>query len=283
MAACSMVSHQSAWAWRVTAWIPSGTRCHRTRCPYICLSAGCWQVKHWSSGHKSVHVCPIAWLHADVFPPVTGLHVLLSRTEVASRFPEQLPLVSDIIGKTITGLLLWCKACTLRALINPWSIVMIVQRRLALTSWPFINFCLCLQGELSPHLLIELPLRCLVLCAQVHAGMWRRNGFSLINQVGAYLLVETRGLRTAVMRTAASFRSTTTTTSSADWRCLTRTPSCYKYIHLLVLPDSAGSTDSCSWHVCSCTGRGVHDGSKPLLDDGSKSVWAVSYFQLCRH
>lgn len=41
----------------------------------------------------------------------------------------------------------------------------------------------CFQGELSPPLLIELPLRCLVLCAQVHAGMWRRNGFSLINQV----------------------------------------------------------------------------------------------------
>lgn len=40
-----------------------------------------------------------------------------------------------------------------------------------------------LQSELSPPMLIEHPLRCLVLCAQVHAGMWRRNGFSLVNQV----------------------------------------------------------------------------------------------------
>ncbi|XP_017164327.1 E3 ubiquitin-protein ligase UBR2 [Poecilia reticulata] len=49
-----------------------------------------------------------------------------------------------------------------------------------------------LQGELSPHLLIELPLRCLVLCAQVHAGMWRRNGFSLINQIYYYHNVKCR-------------------------------------------------------------------------------------------
>lgn len=48
------------------------------------------------------------------------------------------------------------------------------------------------QGELSPHLLIELPLRCLVLCAQVHAGMWRRNGFSLINQVSLCVRTRTR-------------------------------------------------------------------------------------------
>lgn len=46
-----------------------------------------------------------------------------------------------------------------------------------------VNLSVCPQSELSPPLLIELPLRCLVLCAQVHAGMWRRNGFSLINQV----------------------------------------------------------------------------------------------------
>uniref|UniRef100_A0A673BJW4 E3 ubiquitin-protein ligase n=1 Tax=Sphaeramia orbicularis TaxID=375764 RepID=A0A673BJW4_9TELE len=69
-------------------------------------------------------------IHLPLCRLLAGLHVLLSRTEVASKFPEQLPL-----------------------------------------------------GELSPPLLIELPLRCLVLCAQVHAGMWRRNGFSLINQV----------------------------------------------------------------------------------------------------
>lgn len=59
-------------------------------------------------------------------------------------------------------------------------------------SLPFTKcVCVCLlmslsygpQSELSPPMLIEHPLRCLVLCAQVHAGMWRRNGFSLVNQV----------------------------------------------------------------------------------------------------
>uniref|UniRef100_A0AAV2L6C4 E3 ubiquitin-protein ligase n=1 Tax=Knipowitschia caucasica TaxID=637954 RepID=A0AAV2L6C4_KNICA len=78
-------------------------------------------------------------IHLPLCRLLAGLHVLLSRTEVASRFPEQLPL-----------------------------------------------------GELSPPLLIELPLRCLVLCAQVHAGMWRRNGFSLINQIYYYHNVKCR-------------------------------------------------------------------------------------------
>ncbi|TNN26487.1 E3 ubiquitin-protein ligase UBR2 [Liparis tanakae] len=78
-------------------------------------------------------------IHLPVCRLLAGLHLLLSRTDVASRFPEQLPL-----------------------------------------------------GELSPPLLIELPLRCLVLCAQVHAGMWRRNGFSLINQIYYYHNVKCR-------------------------------------------------------------------------------------------
>uniref|UniRef100_A0A673BI29 E3 ubiquitin-protein ligase n=1 Tax=Sphaeramia orbicularis TaxID=375764 RepID=A0A673BI29_9TELE len=78
-------------------------------------------------------------IHLPLCRLLAGLHVLLSRTEVASKFPEQLPL-----------------------------------------------------GELSPPLLIELPLRCLVLCAQVHAGMWRRNGFSLINQIYYYHNVKCR-------------------------------------------------------------------------------------------
>uniref|UniRef100_A0A3P8UV54 E3 ubiquitin-protein ligase n=1 Tax=Cynoglossus semilaevis TaxID=244447 RepID=A0A3P8UV54_CYNSE len=78
-------------------------------------------------------------IHLPVCRLLAGLHILLSRTEVASRVPEQLPL-----------------------------------------------------GELSPPILIELPLRCLVLCAQVHAGMWRRNGFSLINQIYYYHNVKCR-------------------------------------------------------------------------------------------
>ncbi|XP_075451842.1 E3 ubiquitin-protein ligase UBR2 isoform X1 [Ascaphus truei] len=47
-------------------------------------------------------------------------------------------------------------------------------------------------SELSPPMLIEHPLRCLVLCAQVHAGMWRRNGFSLVNQIYYYRNVKCR-------------------------------------------------------------------------------------------
>ncbi|XP_026210081.1 E3 ubiquitin-protein ligase UBR2 isoform X1 [Anabas testudineus] len=78
-------------------------------------------------------------IHLPVCRLLAGLHVLLSRTEVASHYPKQLPL-----------------------------------------------------SELSPPLLIELPLRCLVLCAQVHAGMWRRNGFSLINQIYYYHNVKCR-------------------------------------------------------------------------------------------
>uniref|UniRef100_A0A671S0N4 E3 ubiquitin-protein ligase n=1 Tax=Sinocyclocheilus anshuiensis TaxID=1608454 RepID=A0A671S0N4_9TELE len=47
-------------------------------------------------------------------------------------------------------------------------------------------------SELSPPMLIEHPLRCLILCAQVHAGMWRRNGFSLVNQIYYYHNVKCR-------------------------------------------------------------------------------------------
>ncbi|XP_058880723.1 E3 ubiquitin-protein ligase UBR2 isoform X2 [Acipenser ruthenus] len=78
-------------------------------------------------------------IHLPVSRLLAGLHVLLSKTEVAYRFPEQLPLC-----------------------------------------------------ELSPPMLIEHPLRCLVLCAQVHAGMWRRNGFSLVNQIYYYHNVKCR-------------------------------------------------------------------------------------------
>uniref|UniRef100_A0A8C8IDU4 E3 ubiquitin-protein ligase n=1 Tax=Oncorhynchus tshawytscha TaxID=74940 RepID=A0A8C8IDU4_ONCTS len=73
-------------------------------------------------------------IHLPVSRLLAGLHVLLSKMEVAYRFPEQLP----------------------------------------------------------PPMLIEHPLRCLVLCAQVHAGMWRRNGFSLVNQIYYYHNVKCR-------------------------------------------------------------------------------------------
>ncbi|KAJ6666943.1 hypothetical protein lerEdw1_018945 [Lerista edwardsae] len=78
-------------------------------------------------------------IHLPVSRLLAGLHVLLSKSEVAYKFPEQLPM-----------------------------------------------------SELSPPMLIEHPLRCLVLCAQVHAGMWRRNGFSLVNQIYYYHNVKCR-------------------------------------------------------------------------------------------
>uniref|UniRef100_A0A4W3H8E2 E3 ubiquitin-protein ligase n=1 Tax=Callorhinchus milii TaxID=7868 RepID=A0A4W3H8E2_CALMI len=78
-------------------------------------------------------------IHMPVSRLFAGLHVLLSKTEVAYKFPELLPL-----------------------------------------------------SELSPPMLIEHPLRCMVLCAQVHAGMWRRNGFSLVNQIYYYHNVKCR-------------------------------------------------------------------------------------------
>nr|XP_042121710.1 E3 ubiquitin-protein ligase UBR2 [Peromyscus maniculatus bairdii] len=78
-------------------------------------------------------------IHLPISRLLAGLHVLLSRSEVAYKCPELLPL-----------------------------------------------------SELSPPMLIEHPLRCLVLCAQVHAGMWRRNGFSLVNQIYYYHNVKCR-------------------------------------------------------------------------------------------
>ncbi|XP_063299948.1 E3 ubiquitin-protein ligase UBR2 isoform X2 [Pelobates fuscus] len=78
-------------------------------------------------------------IHLPISRLLAGLHTLLSKSEVAYRFPEQLPF-----------------------------------------------------SELSPPMLIEHPLRCLVLCAQVHSGMWRRNGFSLVNQIYYYHNVKCR-------------------------------------------------------------------------------------------
>ena len=44
----------------------------------------------------------------------------------------------------------------------------------------------------APECLIELPLRTLVMVSQFRAGMWRRNGYSLINQVLFYFNVRLR-------------------------------------------------------------------------------------------
>ncbi|XP_048448819.1 E3 ubiquitin-protein ligase UBR1-like isoform X2 [Rhincodon typus] len=48
------------------------------------------------------------------------------------------------------------------------------------------------SSEFQVEKLMDYPLRCLVLMAQVSAGMWRRNGFSLVNQVFWYRNVKLR-------------------------------------------------------------------------------------------
>ncbi|KAK4308495.1 hypothetical protein Pmani_019811 [Petrolisthes manimaculis] len=48
------------------------------------------------------------------------------------------------------------------------------------------------KGKPSPEELMEPVLRTQVMIAQVHAGMWRRNGFSLINQIYFYHNVRCR-------------------------------------------------------------------------------------------
>lgn len=49
-----------------------------------------------------------------------------------------------------------------------------------------------MQTKPNPVQLLELPLRTLVMIAQFRAGMWRRNGYSLVNQVYFYHNVRLR-------------------------------------------------------------------------------------------
>lgn len=56
----------------------------------------------------------------------------------------------------------------------------------AIASKPLRNIDIDLtlfQEDFQVEVLVEYPLRCLVLVAQVVAEMWRRNGLSLISQV----------------------------------------------------------------------------------------------------
>lgn len=102
-------------------------------------------------------------------------------------------------------------------------------------------FCL-LQSELSPPMLIEHPLRCLVLCAQVHAGMWRRNGFSLVNQARSLYICFILMFMAFYFNNVIAFslkishffnclcRSIIITTWSVEWRCLIKTSSCFRSV-----------------------------------------------------
>lgn len=49
-----------------------------------------------------------------------------------------------------------------------------------------------LSMKCTPEELMELPLRCLVMVSQFRVGMWRRNGYSLLNQVYFYHNVRLR-------------------------------------------------------------------------------------------
>ena len=59
---------------------------------------------------------------------------------------------------------------------------------------PFIPPSLIKQDVQSPLFLMEVSSRVLVLAAQVNAGMWKRNGYSVARQVGAYQYHYPRGM-----------------------------------------------------------------------------------------
>ena len=46
-----------------------------------------------------------------------------------------------------------------------------------------IDFVMSFSQKPDPIEIIELPLRAQVMVAQTQAGMWRRNGYALLNQV----------------------------------------------------------------------------------------------------
>ncbi|XP_014664856.1 PREDICTED: E3 ubiquitin-protein ligase UBR2-like isoform X1 [Priapulus caudatus] len=50
-----------------------------------------------------------------------------------------------------------------------------------------------MEEKPAPRELMEYPLRCQVMVAQSHAGMWRRNGYSLLHQIYLYHSVRCRG------------------------------------------------------------------------------------------
>uniref|UniRef100_A0A8C6YAV6 E3 ubiquitin-protein ligase n=1 Tax=Naja naja TaxID=35670 RepID=A0A8C6YAV6_NAJNA len=68
---------------------------------------------------------------------------------------------------------------------DPVSIHLPLSRMLA-------GKCLLVKNEFQVQLLIEYPLRCLALVAQVAAEMWKRNGLSLISQMFYYQDVKCR-------------------------------------------------------------------------------------------
>ena len=85
---------------------------------------------------------------------------------------------------------------------EPVSLHLPLCRLLAAMSLSLDTFGLCYtthdfklgEGELcNPSHLLELPLRTSVMVSQVHAGMWRRNGYSLQHQIFFYHNARCRG------------------------------------------------------------------------------------------
>ncbi|OXB63359.1 hypothetical protein ASZ78_001935 [Callipepla squamata] len=72
-----------------------------------------------------------------------------------------------------------------------WEAAIAIQMQLKNILLMFQEWCAC-DEEFQVELLVEYPLRCLVLVAQVAAEMWRRNGLSLISQVFYYQDVKCR-------------------------------------------------------------------------------------------
>lgn len=139
------------------------------------------------------------------FYPVgfVGLHVRLSKTGAISRLHEFVSPVRFFFFKSFfpQTLLAICTLWRKKPKFYPVTFVAHAQVILQLSMCLYSSFNITdtvtlvwsthilffflfkFQEEFQVELLVEYPLRCLVLVAQVAAEMWRRNGLSLISQV----------------------------------------------------------------------------------------------------
>lgn len=149
-------------------------------------------------------------LHCKLAPVLTLIvqwcasdrKVLLKSTRAALRKFQELPPVNELVPKTEVTLLDTTQECyDFDVATQPLSVHLPLSRMisgllLALPRHGLDWHCseLVLEEGAKPSLmqLMESPLRLQVLIAQVQAGMWRRNGYSLINQLYFYQNVRCR-------------------------------------------------------------------------------------------
>lgn len=138
--------------------------------------------------------------------------------------------------------------------------------------------------------LAEPALRCVVLAAQVSAEMWRRNGLSLVSQVYSIIFV-LQGysfysvwlvlifLQVNTSLHAHVGRSTTTRTSNAGMRCMTRMFSCSRFVavkhncchHHKFFKNTTCSDPRFQWFTDFC----LQDGAQPLSHVDSVEIWTL--------